>query len=94
MAKAIAVAEQTGGALQPKGSLTGYFGGIWQNTTTFLSDVRGEMRKVVTPSWPEVQSTTIVVLITVALFALYFYVLDQGPGQGIQWILRKLTGQQ
>ena len=32
---------------------------------TFLRDVRSEMRKVVTPSREEVQSTTTVVIITV-----------------------------
>jgi preprotein translocase subunit SecE len=93
MAKAVAVAEETRGALQPRGSLVGYFGGMWQRTTTFITDVRGEMRKVVTPSRQEVQSTTIVVLITVALFALYFYLLDNILGAGITWLLHKLSGQ-
>jgi len=35
----------------------------------FLKDVRAEMRKVVSPSRAEVQSTTIVVLVTVFIFA-------------------------
>jgi len=93
MAKALAVAEQTSGALQPRGSLVAYVGGIWTRTVTFITDVRGEMRKVVTPSKQEVQSTTIVVLITVALFALYFYLLDRILGQAIHWLLQKLSGQ-
>jgi len=42
----------------------------------FLRDVRAEMRKVVTPSWKEVQSTTIVVIVSVFLFAGFFYVVD------------------
>lgn len=42
----------------------------------FYVDVRSEMKKVTVPSWKEVQSTTIVVLITVAVFGLFFYVAD------------------
>jgi preprotein translocase subunit SecE len=48
---------------------------------------------VVTPSKQEVQSTTIVVLITVGIFALYFYLLDRILGQAIHWLLAKLSGQ-
>ena len=43
---------------------------------TFYSDVRTEMRKVTAPSWKEVRATTTVVVITVAIFALYFFVID------------------
>ena len=42
----------------------------------FLSDVRAEMRKVVAPSRKEVESTTIVVIIAVFIFGLYFFVVD------------------
>jgi transcriptional antiterminator NusG len=42
----------------------------------FLTDVRAEMRKVVTPSRKEVQATTTVVLVTVFIFAFYFWVVD------------------
>jgi preprotein translocase subunit SecE len=91
MAKA--VAEETSVSLQPGGSLGGYFGGIWRRTVTFVSDVRGEMRKVVAPTPVEVRSTTTVVLIAVAIFALYFYLLDRVLGQGIHWLLQKLSGQ-
>jgi preprotein translocase subunit SecE len=34
------------------------------------------MRKVSTPSWPEVQSTTTVVILAVFGFAAFFYVTD------------------
>jgi preprotein translocase subunit SecE len=46
------------------------------------------MRKVVTPSRKEVQSTTVVVLVTVFAFAGYFYLVDSILGRGIQAILR------
>ena len=53
----------------------------------FLSDVRNEMRKVTFPSRREVQATTTVVIITVILFGVYFFVLDQVIASGINWVL-------
>ncbi len=55
---------------------------------SFLSDVRNEMRKVTFPSRKEVQATTVVVIITVIIFGIYFFVIDQVIGSGIQWVLR------
>jgi preprotein translocase subunit SecE len=49
----------------------------------FLKDVRQEMRKVITPTRAEVQATTIVVIVTVFLFAAYFEVVDLVLGKGI-----------
>jgi preprotein translocase subunit SecE len=43
---------------------------------TFYRDVRTEMKKVTSPSLKEVQGTTTVVIITVFLFALYFFLVD------------------
>jgi len=43
---------------------------------TFYNDVRTEMKKVTTPSFKEVQSTTVVVIIAVFLFAAFFEVVD------------------
>ena len=43
---------------------------------TFYGDVRTEMKKVTSPSRKEVQATTTVVIITVFLFAFYFWVVD------------------
>jgi preprotein translocase subunit SecE len=42
----------------------------------FYSDVRTEMKKVTSPTRKEVQGTTTVVIITVFLFAFYFWVVD------------------
>jgi preprotein translocase subunit SecE len=42
----------------------------------FIHDTREEMHKVTTPSRAEVQSTTIVVVVTVFLFAGYFALVD------------------
>ena len=43
---------------------------------SFYNDVRTEMRKVTAPSWKEVRATTTVVIITVFIFGLYFFVID------------------
>ena len=53
----------------------------------FFSDVRNEMRKVTFPSRKEVQATTTVVIITVILFGVYFFVIDQVIASGINWVL-------
>ena len=52
----------------------------------FLRDVRAEMRKVVTPSWKEVQSTTVVVIVSVFMFAGFFWVVDAVLGSAIKYI--------
>jgi len=57
----------------------------------FLKEVRQEMRKVVTPSRAEVQSTTIVVVVTVFMFAAYFWLVDVILGAGVDKIFLKLT---
>jgi preprotein translocase subunit SecE len=61
-----------------------------QRLLAFLKDTRSEMRKVVTPSRIEVQSTTSVVIITVFAFAAYFWLVDKVIGTGIETLLRKL----
>jgi preprotein translocase subunit SecE len=43
----------------------------------FLHEVRVEMDKVSWPSWSEVRSTTLVVIITVALFGVFFLFTDK-----------------
>ncbi len=58
----------------------------------FLKETRSEMRKVWWPSWAEVQSTTIVTLVTVFLFAAFFWVVDTIFGNLIERLLHALTG--
>jgi preprotein translocase subunit SecE len=57
---------------------------------TFYNDVRMEMKKVATPSLKEVQATTIVVIITVFLFGVYFWLVDFLIGRGIDFMFRSL----
>ncbi len=47
-----------------------------QRTKDFYNDVRTEMRKVTAPGLKEVQATTTVVIITVFVFGLYFWIVD------------------
>jgi preprotein translocase subunit SecE len=65
-----------------------------ERTTGFLKDVRNEMRKVVTPSRQEVQTTTGVVIGTVFAFAAFFYVVDGIFGRLIQSLLHWLGSTQ
>jgi len=66
----------------------------YENSRTFLGDVRNEMRKVVTPSRKEVQATTTVVMVTVFVFALYFWIVDSAFIFGLNWLMTKLVGPQ
>jgi preprotein translocase subunit SecE len=66
----------------------------YERARTFLTDVRAEMRKVVTPSRKEVQATTTVVLVTVFIFALYFWVVDGVFTFGLNRLLTQLVGPQ
>ena len=84
MAKTIAVEDQQSTGLdrlkaQPR------------ELIAFLKDVRSEMRKVVSPTRPEVQSTTLIVIATVFIFAAYFAVTDYVFGQGITRLIQHLT---
>ena len=68
--------------------------GVWFEFTHFLSDVRGEMRKVVTPSRKEVEATTTVVIIAVFIFGLFFFITDSVFAFGLKQLISKLGGSQ
>jgi preprotein translocase subunit SecE len=74
-------------------NFTGGVAGNWGKLTHFLSDVRAEMRKVVTPSRKEVESTTSVVLIAVFIFGLFFFVVDSVFSRAVEQILHRLGAQ-
>ncbi len=48
----------------------------WKQMTTFLSEVRAEMKKVTFPSRQEVMSMTVVVIITSVIFAVFLWLSD------------------
>jgi preprotein translocase subunit SecE len=83
MAKTLAVTEQPTGIQQLKTQPA--------RLREFLKDVRSEMRKVISPTRAEVQATTTVVLITVFMFAAYFWLVDTIIGKGIESLLHSLT---
>jgi preprotein translocase subunit SecE len=53
----------------------------------FYRDVRTEMKKVTSPSRKEVQGTTTVVIITVFLFGLYFFLVDLAISNSLERML-------
>ena len=84
MAKTVAVAEQSNTGLQQLKTQPA-------RISSFLKDVRSEMNKVVWPSRTEVQSTTSVVIVTVFIFAAYFWLIDSIIGKAVEAVLHKLT---
>ncbi len=48
----------------------------WTRIKTFLTEVRSEIRKVTFPSRDEVVGTTVVVLVTSVIFAVYLWLAD------------------
>jgi preprotein translocase subunit SecE len=92
---AIEKGEQRSAKLQESGALSNVSEGalgVWNNITRFLSDVRSEMRKVVTPTRKEVQATTSVVIVTVFIFGFFFFVTDLVYNKALQLILSRLGG--
>ena len=49
----------------------------WAKSREFLSEVRSEMRKVTFPTRDEVVATTIVVIVTSFVFAVFLFVADR-----------------
>jgi preprotein translocase subunit SecE len=62
-----------------------------ERAKSFYNDVRTEMKKVTTPSRKEVQGTTTVVIITVFIFAGYFWVIDSIIGKSLEKLLHMLS---
>ena len=62
--------------------------GWWDNSRSFLTEVRNEMRRVTWPSRKEVYATTIVVIITSAFFGIYLFSLDMLLNAAVNWIFK------
>jgi len=78
MAKAAAVNSEDGVSNRALGFFT--------RSVDFLKDVRAEMRKVVAPSAKQVQSTTVVVIISVFAFAGFFWGVDAVLGNAVKYL--------
>jgi preprotein translocase subunit SecE len=59
-----------------------------ETVKSFYGDVRNEMRKVTTPSRKEVEATTIVVIVTVFIFGVYFWVVDGVIGRSLDSVFK------
>ncbi len=57
-----------------------------ERAKSFYNDVRTEMRKVTAPSWKEVQATTAVVVVTVFIFGVYFFIIDNAIQRGVTFL--------
>ncbi len=81
------MAKSAAATMADQNSITGKLKSWPQRTMDFLRDVRTEMKHVTTPSRKEVQATTAVVIVTVFLFAGFFWVVDLGIGKAVNAIL-------
>ncbi len=72
----------------PVRSTEGGIKGWWENTRTFIAEVRNETRRVTWPSRKEVYATTLVVILTSAFFGVYLWGVDLALDRLVQWIYR------
>ena len=61
----------------------------------FVRKTRGELDKTSFPSREDVQSTTIIVIVSVLFFAAYLFLVDHGWTyllEGLTWLINKIAG--
>ena len=58
--------------------------------TTFLSEVRSELRRVTWPPKTEVYPTTIVVIVTTIIFGVLLYTVDMIFSRGLAALLKQV----
>jgi preprotein translocase subunit SecE len=91
MAEALKVKQEGirggGGSGSAVAASFGKFGEYPRRWRQFLHEVRVEMKQVNWPSRHDVWSTTIVVLVTVAFFGLYFALTDTIFSKASVWLL-------
>ncbi len=59
--------------------------------TKFLSEVRSELKRTTWPGRQEVQNTTVVVILTVFIFAAFLGVVDVTLGNVLRRVLQFFT---
>ena len=59
-----------------------------QKFRKFLHDVRGEMGVVTWPPQVEVRATTMIVIVTIFFFGVFFFVVDMGVSKVVELILK------
>jgi preprotein translocase subunit SecE len=92
MAEALKVKEDgirggSGGGGNAVASALGKFGEYPRRVRSFLHDVRLEMKQVNWPSREDVTSTTVVVIVTVAFFGVYFLLADTVCSKAITFLI-------
>jgi preprotein translocase subunit SecE len=64
--------------------------GHWNRGTDFLRETNTEMKKVSFPARDEVVATTIIVIVTSFIFAIYLWATDVIIHKGYEWIINRL----
>ena len=62
-----------------------------EGTREYVNELKLEMRRVTWPSRKQVESTTLVVIITVFAFAAYFQVVDQVLAKSVTKLTQTLS---
>ena len=57
-----------------------------ERVRSFYNDVHTEMRKVTAPSLKEVRATTAVVVVTVFIFGVFFFITDNVIQRGVTFL--------
>ena len=60
-------------------------------TREYIDDVQAEMKRVTWPTWPQVRSTTLVVIVSTFLLAGYFAVVDAAVNSVITRLINFFT---
>lgn len=77
MAKEVAVDKKAAQKKNPqKGGHSGNKPGLFARLSTYIKGVRIELKRVVWPSRQEVINSSIVVLVTLAFFAVFTFLVD------------------
>ncbi|MFQ5669387.1 MAG: preprotein translocase subunit SecE [Acidobacteriota bacterium] len=63
----------------------------WNRLTSFLTEVRSEMKKTTWPTWKEVRGTTVVVIVTSFIFAVFLWIVDIAVRQVVGGIMDFFT---
>ena len=63
-----------------------------RRATEYVGEVRGEMSRVTWPGRQEIYGTTVVVITTVFVFGLFFFVVDALFSLGVNNLLDTLRG--
>jgi len=80
-------------AKKPKSDKPNFFKRAGKAITRFVKDFRGETKKIVWPDGKTVLKNTGVVLIVVAVFLVYIYLVDQGLALSIKGLSNVARGE-